>query len=101
VASSIGATSSPTSPSSGVAAARSASAAVRTAPASNETPLGLVRDAVAVELHDHRIADRLGGGDGLVSGCDDALGREGHGVFAQHLFRRGFRQRARGTRSLD
>ena len=67
----IGATSTATSPSSGVAAASSSVAAWPHGGGVGEaepdqTALGLVGDGVAVELGDDRVAELLGGGDGVV-----------------------------------
>ena len=74
----IGATSTPTSPSSGRAAANSSVAAAETAAASgeiepNQPTFGLVGDRLALELGDHRIAEHLGRLDGGRRGGDDPL----------------------------
>ena len=101
VARSMGATSRWTSPSSGVAAASSASAASRTCvgraePEPHQAPLGLVGDGVAPELDHDREPDLVGRRHRVGGGRHDPLGGERHTERGEQLFRRRLGERGHG-----
>jgi hypothetical protein len=93
----IGATSTDTGPSSGVAAASRSAAACSTAPASpsrslHQAALGLVRDRVAAQLHHHGEAELGGRSCGIGGRGHLALVGHRHAVLAQQRLRGGLGQ---------
>ena len=66
----------------------------------HEAALGLVRDRVAVQLQDHRVADGVGGGDGGGGIGRDPLVGHGDPVRGDQGLRFGFRQGRHGREGI-